>query len=343
MARPLSMGLKYTTLDLNFFQDRKVRRLQRKCDASAPIVYIALLCMIFREGYYVKWDEDFAFDLADTVHMDEDYVNGVLLACFDIGLLSEEMFKQHRVLTSAGIQKQYEVICEQSKRRKRVKEYSLLDVVSPEETHVSPEETPENASGRELSPEKCNKENKSKIKEIKENYSSSFPSSPDVEELTPEQEEKERIITFFTFSRNYINPNAEYGRLVSYNNSPAVRKKWNDMSSVERESIMEMWHPKKETVEDHKQRFDAATLSMWKDVFTAIADAPYDVRMAALSDGVRLDINKGVLTLTCPEILYQWIEMPGHPDSDSNLGLIKPIIFPFMKANGCTKLKYKNI
>ena len=342
MGRPISKGLKYTCLDLNFFQDRKVRRLQRKCDASAPIVYIALLCTIFKEGYYVMWDEDFAMDLADATHMDEDYVNKVLLACFDIGLLSEEMFQNHRVLTSVGIQRQYEIICEQSKRKTRVDEYSLLEDVSSVETSennpnqdVSSEET---ASTGGFPPEKVHKENKIKVKESKVNSFSSFPSSS--EDLTEEQKEEEKIISFFTFSRNYCAPRSEYERMVAFNNLPGSKKKWSDLTGTEKQAIAELWHPDGETVTTHKPRYDPEFIKVWESFYKMLlrVGAPYDVRIAALDDKLKMTLSGGIARLYCPKQLRDWIENEGG--EMDNLDHVKPIILPYINKHN-SKLKYE--
>lgn len=351
MARLANKGLEYTSLDVAFFQDRKVRRLQRRVDSYAPLVYLALLCSIFKEGYYIRWDDDVALDLADNAHLDEKYVSKVIEGCLEVGLLSREMFSTYGILTSAGIQKQYERICEKSKRKSRVDEYSLLntseeitpntgnDDISSEEKAISSEVI---ANPSEVIPQ-------SKVKESKEkesNYSSlsSFLLHAKQAEGS-EEEQEEQIVSFFTFERNYKNPNAEYQRMVLYNTTPSVPKKWSEMSLAEKAAVVQLWHPKEESVESHQFRHSAAFLSAWKRVYGKMCElgATHAVKMAALSDELSCAIAEKKLYLTCPVALYDWIEKPTAEDKEANLRYIKPILWPFMQQNGAIQLKYNII
>lgn len=359
MPRPISKGLQYFNLDITFFQDRKVRKLQRNYGGNAPLIYIALLSAIYTEGYYVKLDEDLIFDLADTTRLEEADVERVINGCVEIGLLSKDLYVKYGVLTSFGIQKRYEKICETCKRQSHVEQYSLLktDVnnepiegVSSEETlenepnlGVSSEETPENGekglnSGVSSEFSAQSKVKKSKVKKSKENSSSSEVPSSDEER----EEEKEKIISFFTFSQNFVNPNAEYERMVSYNSTPTRQKKWCDMTRAEHEACAALWHPEGETVKDHKQRFEDSFRKMWQAVYAKICErgAPTEVRMAALDDGVNYRTANNTLVLKIPLPLYKWIEEPENEGDEFNLDCVKPVFLAFMREKGCNLLAY---
>ena len=71
MARPVKATLEYFPMDIDFFQDLKVRKLKRFQGGKAVTVYAALLCIIYRDGYYTKWDEDMAFVLSEITNYEQ--------------------------------------------------------------------------------------------------------------------------------------------------------------------------------------------------------------------------------------------------------------------------------
>lgn len=203
-------------------------------------------------------------------------------------------------------------------------------------TDILPEAKDDFATGKTSSNNNIiNKKNK--IKETKENYSSSFiPSSSGDEKLTTEEkEEKEKFISFFTFTQNFKDPCYEYERMVAWNNNPQAKKKWNSFTEREKQSALVLWHPEKETVSDHAPRYGEAFLKMWKEVFNQLKDmsAPYEIRMAALSDKVKWDEKDDYVTLYIPDNLHIYIE--------ENMDVFKPIIWPFLRSRCCSKLMYK--
>lgn len=142
MASPGKKGLDYFSFDTNFFQDIKVRKLIKNHGSQAIPIYTYLLCIIYREGYYIKWDEDLPFIIAEATGYEEDHVNKVFDYCLKIGLFSADLFRQKEILTSRGIQKRYLKIMTSLKRKVVVSEFSLI---SSEETQVNSEETSENS------------------------------------------------------------------------------------------------------------------------------------------------------------------------------------------------------
>ena len=54
MARISKPGLDYFPLDVNFLQDRKVRRISCRHHAAGIAALTSLLCLIYKEkGYYI--------------------------------------------------------------------------------------------------------------------------------------------------------------------------------------------------------------------------------------------------------------------------------------------------
>ena len=133
MARPKKKGLDYFPKDVNFYSDRKVRRLLSKHGLNSLLVFDYLLCLIYSEnGYFINHDEDITFDIKDGLNnlVSEEFVKLVLNSCFDVGLLSYEMDKEYNILTSKGIQNRYL----QAKRRGSVdQKYMLVELKDKEE------------------------------------------------------------------------------------------------------------------------------------------------------------------------------------------------------------------
>lgn len=139
MARPTRQGLDYFPLDVNFIQDIRMRKLVKYQGGRSITVYALLLCIIYKDGYYSRWDQELPFIISEQSGFEEAYIGEVIKCCLNIGLLSKEMYEQHGVLTSRGIQNRYQQICFQSRRKCVIDEFSL--VVSSEETPISSEET----------------------------------------------------------------------------------------------------------------------------------------------------------------------------------------------------------
>ena len=302
------------------------------------MVYIALLCTIYHEGYYLHWDEDFSFDLAEAIHKDEEYVSGVIRACLEIGLLSQEMFDKYHVLTSCGIQRRYNCIVEKSRRKARINEYSLMN--NAQESGIPAQESPEELPVPDINAAETAINNaemqQSKVKESKvkeSNISSPKSSSPEGEE-----EIKEKIVSYFTFEKNWLSPNKEYENLVAYYSGPEAKIKWRNMDAEEKVSLRTRWRQRPEG----SRRFSDASLAAWKSVYETLCSlgAPIDVRMDALSDNVSWFAIDKKLTLLVSENLYRFIEVPPDHDTPPRLGRFKPYLRRLMDSCGCKELAY---
>jgi len=141
MARPLKQGLEYFPVDVDFFSDMKVRRIKKDCGPSSVSILLCLLCNIYRDGYYIGWNEDVCFVIADIVGVTEGAVSETISKAVSVGFFSGAMYSCYKILTSAGIQKRYLHAVKSANRKKEdIKtDYNLL--VSSEETLVSSEET----------------------------------------------------------------------------------------------------------------------------------------------------------------------------------------------------------
>lgn len=127
MARTAKQGLGYFPFDIDFFQDLRIRKLIKYQGGKAITVYALLLCIIYKDGYYIRWDEELPFIISEQTGYDEAYIREVIQCCMNIGLFSKELFKTEGVLTSKGIQVRYMNINRLCKRVATVSEYDLTD------------------------------------------------------------------------------------------------------------------------------------------------------------------------------------------------------------------------
>ena len=139
MARPLSRGIEYYPLDVDFLNDLKIKKIMKSCGPNSIAIIILLLGNIYGdEGYFMKWDEDVCFLVADAVGAKEVYVKEVLKKCLQVDLFSSELFEKYKIITSKGIQKRFFEITKRRKRDNLINEYLLVNVT---ETGVNVTET----------------------------------------------------------------------------------------------------------------------------------------------------------------------------------------------------------
>ena len=118
MARISKPGLDYFPLDVNFFQDRKVRRISNRHHAAGIAALTSLLCLIYKEkGFYVAWNQDTLFDISQEVCCEEEEMQGIIDDCLSVGLFDTYIYKEYGILTSQAIQEQYHKIITDSRRK----------------------------------------------------------------------------------------------------------------------------------------------------------------------------------------------------------------------------------
>lgn len=158
MGRNKKNGLDYFPFDIDLFQDIRIRKLIKYQSGKAVTVYALLLCIIYKDGYYMKWDKEFPFIISEQTGFEEAYILEVINSCLKLGLFSNELYTSDGILTSRGIQERYKKICDLCRRNGEISEFSLI---SSEEKPISSEEKPVNSAKSTQS-----KEKKSKEKEI---------------------------------------------------------------------------------------------------------------------------------------------------------------------------------
>lgn len=109
MARPIKKGLDYFPLDVDIFQDGKVRRLRSIHGNDGIIAYIYLLCSAYAsEGYYLNVDDNFIELMADDLKMSVNNIGLIMNYLLSRSLFDNTLFQSVKVLSSTGIQLRYQ-------------------------------------------------------------------------------------------------------------------------------------------------------------------------------------------------------------------------------------------
>lgn len=115
----MKKGIQYFSMDVDFFTDSKIQFVDARFGAKGIVITIRLLTLIYRQGYYITWNDDEAFLLAKSVgdNVTASLVSDVVQELVKRGFFNEELFNSFKILTSRGIQERYLEAC---KRRKTV-------------------------------------------------------------------------------------------------------------------------------------------------------------------------------------------------------------------------------
>lgn len=132
MARPVKQGLDYFPFDTNFFSDVKIRKISRACGPNSISILICLLCNIYNDkGYYIVWDEDLPFVVADNVGTTEGAVIEVVKKAVQVNFFDKCMFEKYSILTSRGIQKRFKGAVSRREKIEYVENYLIPDDNNP--------------------------------------------------------------------------------------------------------------------------------------------------------------------------------------------------------------------
>lgn len=148
MARPLKKGLGYFPLDTDIMSDRKIQRLVHRYGCKGICTYLTVLCEIYGErGYYIPYNDDFCFDIAFTLGLEEEEAKEVILFCVELRLFDSELLECRQVLSSAGIQQRFREIYKRNGAKidpdLQIHADSEYGGVSDAKTEVTATETPD--------------------------------------------------------------------------------------------------------------------------------------------------------------------------------------------------------
>lgn len=177
MARPISKGISYFPLDVDFMQNLKIRKVIQACGPNSIAIIMLLLGNIYGdEGYFMRWDEDVCFLITEALGVKDMYAREVVKKCLQVGLFDENLFNKYKIITSKGIQSRYFEITKRRRKVEVINQYLLVNVsetndicpvdVNVAETLVNVTETLVNVNNNEVI---ARKSTQSKVKESKVN------------------------------------------------------------------------------------------------------------------------------------------------------------------------------
>lgn len=127
MGRLAKKGLEYFPMDIDMFQDIRIRKLIKYQGGASVSVYTLLLCLIYKDGYYMRWDNELPFIVSEITGLEEKHISEVIKCCLSIGLFDKNLYEKEKVLTSRSIQQRYCNIKRLNKRLARIDEYRLIE------------------------------------------------------------------------------------------------------------------------------------------------------------------------------------------------------------------------
>ena len=204
MARPQREGLLYFPFDVDFFSDKKIKILKARYGVKGVSLYIYLLCEVYKNGYYVKLDEDYEYLISGELNMSAEEIKQVMRFLLERSLFDYKLFQSDNVITSLGIQRRFqEAVKNLAKRSPRI--INKFWLLSEEETQSfikvthfqnyaehndsydihNANKSEHNGTKEKKEKENKEKENKEKERKGKENNNAAFAA-------------EDRVVRFYT-------------------------------------------------------------------------------------------------------------------------------------------------
>lgn len=255
MARPRKDGIDYFSFDTDFFADKKIKILKAKYGLNGVGIYIFLLCEIYKNGYYLAWDEDYKYILADELSLKDDFVEQVLKFLVERSLFDNKLFYSDNILTSKGIQKRFQLA---------VKERAKKNHIAIEEFWVLSEEETEyyinliHEQSNSMKNDSNSRNNKGKIEVIPgKKYTKESKEKESKENQSKEIKEVQQAAVYFE--------NEELNR--TFLDFVDMRKKIKNGAMTERAIKMMIDKISKYSIDTAIKMLEQSILNNWKDIY----------------------------------------------------------------------------
>ena len=131
-------GINYFPVGVNFMEENAMEVIEAKYGIKGPAIVLKLLCKIYKEGYFIRWDEEQCLIFANKAgrEVQAEEVQGIIEILFIKGILDRNSYLENGILTSENIQK---VWLEATKRRKRELSELPYLIVKPEKENGKPD------------------------------------------------------------------------------------------------------------------------------------------------------------------------------------------------------------
>ena len=131
-------GINYFPVGVNFMEENAMEVIEAKYGIKGSAIVLKLLCKIYKEGYFIRWDEEQCLIFANKAgrEVQAAEVQGIIEILFIKGILDRNSYLANGILTSANIQK---IWMEATKRRKRdlkALPYLLVNDLTQQETEA---------------------------------------------------------------------------------------------------------------------------------------------------------------------------------------------------------------
>ena len=144
-------GINYFPVGVNFMEENAMEVIEAKYGIKGAAIVLKLLCKIYKEGYFIRWDEEQCLIFANKAgrEVQAEEVQGIIEILFIKGILDRNSYLENGILTSANIQK---VWMEATKRRKRELSELPYLIVKTEKENGKPDapSTPQETQQPEL-------------------------------------------------------------------------------------------------------------------------------------------------------------------------------------------------
>ena len=158
MARPNKEGLDYFPFDVDFFSDEKIGSISGEFGIKGEITAIKLLCAIYRNGYFILWNDALKMSLLRGLPgISLELLEQIVTRLVRWGFFEQTLFSTVSVLTSKGIQERY---FKAIKRRKDSSNYPYL-LVNVDNNKVNVSNNDINVSTNPIKDRKGNKNRES--------------------------------------------------------------------------------------------------------------------------------------------------------------------------------------
>ncbi len=131
-------GINYFPMGVNFMEENAMEVIEAKYGIKGSAIVLKLLCKIYKEGYFIRWDEEQCLIFANKAgrEVQAEEVQGIIEILFIKGILDRNSYLENGILTSENIQK---VWLEATKRRKRELSELPYLIVKPEKENRKPD------------------------------------------------------------------------------------------------------------------------------------------------------------------------------------------------------------
>ena len=125
----MKKGLNFFPLDVDFFDDEKVQFVSARFGIKGEVCAIRLLTRIYRNGYFIKWDEDSAYLFSKVAGKEFSpcLANEIVHELVKRGFFNKSLFDSFGILTSRGIQDRFLKACIRRKDVEVDARYLLVD------------------------------------------------------------------------------------------------------------------------------------------------------------------------------------------------------------------------